>query len=181
MTEIKRLEPNLVGPARAFFARIPEGDRTFFKEDVTDPITIDSWARDHRNQRLVAVADDGSVVGYLALMPGVGWSSHVGEIRLVVDPARRGSGLGRMLARHGLTEALGGGMTKVYVEVVADQTAAVGMFDSIGFQGEALLKDHVRDRDGHLRDLMILSHDVSGVSATLSATGIDEALRDNES
>jgi ribosomal protein S18 acetylase RimI-like enzyme len=176
MSEIRRLDPELVEAAQAFFARIPEGDRTFFKEDVMDAGTVSAWAQDRRSQRMVALAGDGSVVGYLALMPGVGWSSHVGELRLVVDPAARGTGLGRKLARHGLSQAIQSGMTKVTVEVVADQTAAIGMFDAIGFEGEALLKDHVRDRGGQLRDLMILAHAVSDNHAMLATTGIDEAL-----
>ena len=37
----------------------------------------------------------------------VGWSDHVGEVRLVVAPGRRGSGLGRQLARHALVSAVG--------------------------------------------------------------------------
>jgi ribosomal protein S18 acetylase RimI-like enzyme len=176
MSDVRRLDPALVGAARDFFARIPEGDRTFFKEDVMDPEVIASWATDRRNERIVAVGDSGSVVGYLALIPGVGWSSHVGELRLVVDPSARGAGLGRKLARHGLSRAVQSGLTKVYVEVVADQTAAVGMFDAIGFEGEALLKDHVRDRNGELRDLMILSHGVSDNQALFATTGIDDAL-----
>jgi ribosomal protein S18 acetylase RimI-like enzyme len=175
MNEIRRLEPALVEAAQSFFSRIPEGDRTFFKEDVMDAETVAQWATDRRSQRMVALAD-GSVVGYLALIPGVGWSSHVGELRLVVDPSSRGKGLGRSLARHGLSYALQSGLTKVYVEVVADQTAAIRMFDAIGFEGEALLKEHDRDRNGDLRDLLILSHAVSDNQALFATTGIDEAL-----
>ena len=35
----------------------------------------------------VLAVDGATVVGYVAVIPGVGWSSHVGELRLVVDPA----------------------------------------------------------------------------------------------
>ena len=175
MTDIRRLEPSLVPAARAFFERIPEGDRTFFKEDVLDPNTVNDWAHDHRSLRAVAV-DDGTVVGYLAVMPGVGWSSHVGELRLVVDPTRRRSGLGRSLARYGLLQALERKLEKVFVEVVADQTAAIALFDALGFEGEALLKDHVRDRTGELRDLLMLSHQIDENQAVFAATGIDDAL-----
>ena len=176
MTEVRRFEPALADAARAFFERIPEGDRTFFKEDVLDADAVAAWAGDHRSQRIVAVADDGSVVGYVAIIPGVGWSSHVGELRLVVDPARRRSGLGRLLARRGLLGAMEAGLDKVYVEVVADQTAAVAMFDAIGFEGEALLRGHVRDRSGELRDLLVLSHAIDDNRALMATTGIDDAL-----
>ena len=69
MTEVLRFAPQLAPAARAFFERIPEGDRTFFKEDVLDADAITSWAGDQSNQRLVAVEDDGTVVGYVAIIP----------------------------------------------------------------------------------------------------------------
>lgn len=176
MTTIREFDQSLLPAAQEFFGRIPEGDRTFFKEDVLDTETVASWAQDHRSRRLLAVADDGTVEGYLALIPGVDWSSHVGELRLVVDPDRRRNGLGRSLARRGLLEAVQSGLEKVYVEVVADQEPAISMFGALGFEGEALLKDHVRDRNNELRDLVILSHAVADNQALFAMTGIDEAV-----
>ncbi|MPY94769.1 MAG: GNAT family N-acetyltransferase [Acidimicrobiia bacterium] len=162
--------------AQAFFRRIPEADRTFFKEDVLDGATVSSWAHDERSRRLVGVEEDGTVVGYAAVIPLHGWSSHVGELRVVTDPGRRRQGLGRDLARRGLITAIELGLDKVVVEVVADQTAAVAMFQALGFEGEALLRDHVRDRDGKVRDLLVLAHGVQDTHAILAATGIEDAV-----
>jgi ribosomal protein S18 acetylase RimI-like enzyme len=174
--EITQLAPGLVPAAQAFFRRIPEADRTFFKEDVLDDATVDAWARDERARRLVGVQPDGTVVGYAAVIPLHGWSSHVGELRVVTDPALRRQGLGRQLSRRGLLEAIDLGLEKVVVEVVADQTAAVAMFQALGFEAEALLRDHVRDRDGHARDLLMLAHAVEDNRGVLAATGIEEAV-----
>ena len=70
----------------------------------------------------VAVDDDGAVTGYVAVRPLPGWSDHVGEVRLAVSPACRGDqGLGRELARRALVEAVGAGLSKLVVEVVAEQ------------------------------------------------------------
>lgn len=174
--QVRRLEPSLSPAAQAFFRRIPEADRTFFKENVLDAATVASWAHDERSRRLVGVDDDGVVVGYCAVIPLHGWSSHVGEIRLVTDPARRRQGLGRDLARCGLLAAIDLGLDKIVVEVVADQTAAVAMFQAIGFEAEALLRDHVRDRDGQVRDLLVLAHAVDDNREVMAATGITEAV-----
>src|SRR5579859_2884156 len=111
----------------AFFARIPEGDRTFFKEDVSDPHLVEGWLIDQRVRRLVAV-DGDRVVAYLAIIPGVGWSAHVGELRLVVDPQWRGRHVGSALAFRGLQGALAMNLSKVVVEVVADQGASIALF-----------------------------------------------------
>jgi ribosomal protein S18 acetylase RimI-like enzyme len=109
-------------------------------------------------------------------VPLQGWSSHVGEVRVIVDPERRGRGIGRALARHAVLQALELGLTKMMVEVVADQEPTIAMFRSHGFDPEALLKDHVRDADGELRDLMILAYAVEESHAAMAAVGITESL-----
>ena len=175
------MEVRLVGPGdsvrlQAFFRRIPEGDRTFFKEDVLDEASVASWTTDARARRVVALGADGEVAGYGAVIPGVGWSGHVGELRLVIAPERRRAGLGRELARRCLLEALDLGLTKLVVEVVADQAPAVAMFQALGFVPEALLRNHVRDRSGALRDLVLLAHSVDENWSAMATAGIDEAL-----
>ena len=94
------------------------------------------------------------MVGSVAVVPLHGWSSHVGEVRLVVDPEHRGRGIGRGLARRAVLDAVDIGLTKLVVEVISDQEALIGMFRGLGFEPEALLTDHVRDRAGEMRDLM---------------------------
>ena len=160
----------------AFLARIPSGESTFFKEDISDPSIVQRWAGDTNGAYRTLAWDGGDVVGYAAVIPGVGWSSHVGEIRLVVDPARRRSGIGHQLARGALINALRGGMTKVVVEVVADQQPAIGLFTVLGFRPEALLTNHVRDRSGDLHDLLVLAHDVEDVQSAMATTGIVDEL-----
>jgi ribosomal protein S18 acetylase RimI-like enzyme len=161
-----------------FFARVPEGDRTFFKEDVLDARVVDAWAEPRSgDERLVAVEDTGEIVGWMALSGGVGWSAHVGDLRLVVAPTHRRRGLGRALAQRALIDALQRGYSKIAVELIADQTGAIGMFTELGFDPEALLVDHVRDRTGDLRDLLVLAHHADDVSGELAAIGINAELR----
>lgn len=173
MTEIRPLEPRDEEAMKGFFARIPEGDRTFFKEDVTDHAVLAAWTRPGAG-RSVAV-DGDEVVGSVALVPLTGWSSHVGELRVVVDPGHRGRGVGRDLSRHAVLAALDLGLKKIVVEVVADQEPAIAMFRALGFHPEALLRDHIRDQSGDLRDLLILSHVPEEAFQTLAAAGIAEA------
>jgi ribosomal protein S18 acetylase RimI-like enzyme len=160
-----------------FFADLPEGDRTFIREDVTDPDVVRGWAAGSPGvDRWVAVDDGDRVLGYVAVLRLPGWSDHVGEVRLVVAPAGRGAGLGRQLARHAVVHALEAGLTKLVVEVVADQAPALALFTGLGFTGEALLVDHIRDRDGNLRDLMVLAHHVGETWAGMDAVGLPEEL-----
>jgi ribosomal protein S18 acetylase RimI-like enzyme len=176
MIDIRPLEPAHREALEAFFRRVPEGDRTSFAEDVLQPGIVDEWLADERGRRSVAVDDDGGIVGYGAVLPLVGWSSHVGSLRVVVDPASRGRGVGRDLARHGLLTSLEMGLSKTVVEVVADAVPAIGMFEAIGFEPEALLRDHVRDRSGELRDLVVLAHEVDETWSGMATAGIEDAL-----
>ena len=162
-----------------FFTGLPEGDLTFIKEDVTEPAVVKGWTSgDAGGRRWLAVDDDGEVTGYVAVRSLPGWSDHVGEIRLVVSSRCRGTGLGRMLARHAVAEAVRDGLAKLVVEVVAEQGAALALFTDLGFSGEALLEGHIRDRSGELRDLLLLAHHVDATWSGMQAVGVADALGD---
>ena len=172
--EIRELQAEDRDAVERFVERVPEGDRTFFKEDVEAPGVLDAWTRPG-TARAVAV-EDGEVVGYVAVVPLHGWSSHVGEVRVIVDPGRRGRGIGRALARRAVLEAVELELRKMVVEVVADQEPTIAMFPSLGFDPEALLTDQVRDQSGALRDLMILAHSVEEQWSSMAVAGIADEL-----
>jgi ribosomal protein S18 acetylase RimI-like enzyme len=175
MMEIRPAQPGDEEALVAFYRRIPDADRTFLKEDVDDPRVARSWARTG-NGHLLAV-EDGGVVGSVAVVPLHGWSSHVGEIRLVVDPEHRGHGVGRALAQRAVLDAMDMSLSKLVVEVIAEQEGLIAMFRSLGFEPEAVLVDHVRDRSGELRDLMVLANSVESQFASMAAAGIVDGLR----
>jgi RimJ/RimL family protein N-acetyltransferase len=172
--ELRRPQPSDVDSLVGFFERIPAAERTFFKEAVLDRAAVEAWPTGGGRRALAC--EDARIAGYCAVIPLTGWSDHVGEVRLVVDPEHRGQGYGRALARWALLQGLELGLTKLYVEVVADQEGAVAMFSALGFQAEGLLRDHVRDRDGQLRDLILLAHPVEDQWAAMATAGIDDAL-----
>lgn len=172
---LRRIDPAEAETLSAFLEGVPEGDRTFFKEDI-DEGTVERWCADERSRRYMMVGDDGEPQAFLAIIPGTAWSAHVGEVRLIVGERHRRKGLGRRLARFALTEGVRMGLRKLVVEVVADKEGDLAMFTSIGFQPEALLKDHICDRAGNLRDLVLLTHDVDDVSGGMGTVGIDEAV-----
>ena len=168
--EIRQIDTDDQDRLARFLERVPEADRTFFKEDVDDAQASHVWMQPGAG-RTVAV-EDGEVVGWLAVVPKPGWSSHVGEVRLIVDPGHRGRGIGRALVRRAVLEALDLGLDKMVVEVIAVQAPTIAMFRSLGFEPEALLTDHVRDRNGDLRDLLVLSHSVQEQWSAMIRAGI---------
>jgi ribosomal protein S18 acetylase RimI-like enzyme len=174
--DLRPLAADDVGALHDFFAAVPSEEWTFFKEDVTDPAVAERWVTDERCVRRLAIDTGGNVVGFAALHPGVGGSSHVADVTLVVAGAARRQGLGRTLARQMLIDALEQGFKKVTVETAANNRAAIQMFRKIGFEPEALLRDHFYGRDGELHDIVILAHAVDDNWSTMIMAGIDEAV-----
>jgi L-amino acid N-acyltransferase YncA len=172
--EVRALTNDDVDALTAFFASVPEGDRTFFKEDVDDREVIAKWTAPG-DARSIAVEGD-VVLGSVAVARLRGWSSHVGEVRVIVDPAHRGRGIGRALARAAILDALELKVRKLVVEVVAEEDSTIAMFRSLGFDPEALLTDHVRDHAGQLRDLLILAHAVDDSIRTMVTTGLADEV-----
>lgn len=171
LTDLRPLTLADADAVARFLQILPESDLTFLKEAV-DNETVDRWCRDEHAHRWLVVGDDGEPQAMLSIVPGALWSAHVGELRLVVGQAYRRLGLGRRLARYGLAEAVRLGLSKIIVEVVADKEGDISMFTSIGFDAEALLRDHIRDREGNLRDLVLLSHEVGPRSSAMDVLGL---------
>jgi ribosomal protein S18 acetylase RimI-like enzyme len=174
MSEVRRIttadEPLLA----AFLESLPDGDRTFFKERV-DEHTVKRWCNDDHVHRWV-LCEDGVAKAMLAIVPGVAWSAHVGELRLVVGPEHRRHGIGQRLARYGLTEGVRMGLLKIVVEVVSDRQGDIQLFTRIGFHAEALLEGHIRDWSGEVRDLVLLAHQVEDVRRSMAALGMEQAI-----
>lgn len=159
----------------AFYAAVPDGELAFVKEDV-DHASVAGWIG-RPGQRWVLVDDDDrTVLGVAAVLPLAGWSDHVGDVRLIVGSQRRGGGLGTRLARQALLGGMQAGLKKLVVELPADETHSIDMFSRLGFTGEALLRDHIRDRSGKLRDVVMLAYLMDDGLANLTAVGLaDEA------
>ena len=157
-----------------FSRKLPEHDLLFLDSDLRDLAAAEACAAKFTDGTLVGVAAD--VSGELAGMAGVmrdphEWSSHVGEIRALVLSKVRGKGLGGALLLEAVRIALKLGVTKMIARMTPDQTAAIALFMGMGFRGEAMLKNHVKDGRGRLFDLTILSHEVGADGAGRSAIG----------
>ena len=169
------------GDAMLAFARgLPEHDLLFLRRDITQPDQIAAWLGEIERGTFTTILltdDDGAILGYATVdRRDLDWSRHVAELRVLVGPAIRGAGIGRLLTEEAFRIALEMGVDKVIGQMTVDQREAIAVFRSLGFQPEALLRDHVKDRDGNKHDLVVLSHDVAAFGAKLQAFGVTEAL-----
>jgi L-amino acid N-acyltransferase YncA len=163
----------------AFVATLAPHDLLFLPRDIGHPKDVDAWMRALDSGELTSlVARDGdAMVGCTAIFTDeLSWSRHVGELRVLVAPAWRGKGLGRVLIQECFAQALELGLKKLVAQMTTDQRAAIAVFEELGFRAEALLARHVADRSGTLHDLVLLSHDVAVVEARNDALGLTDAL-----
>lgn len=167
--------------ALAFARALPPHDLLFLRRDITRPEVIDVWLEGIARGRITSVLAErsGAVQGYATVDRGeLSWSPHVAELRVLVAATMRGNGLGHMLTQEAFALALGMGIEKIIAQMTLDQKGARAVFEGMGFRPEALLRDHVRDRDGRKHDLLILSHDVAKFQAQMDAYGIARAFDD---
>ena len=63
-----------------------------------------------------------------------------------------------IMAQEVLAQAADEGLHKVMVQMVVDQHPALHLCARLGFRHEAVLKEHVQDQHGQLRDLVIMAY-----------------------
>lgn len=148
----------------AFAQQMPEHDLLFLGRDLKHPRVVAAWVEAMTAGYIdgLVAEEDGKLVGTAALVcDPLGWSAHVGEVRLLVAPSRRGAGVGRDLLEGIYVIARERRLAKLVANMTPDQIGSVMLFESLGFRAEALLRDHVRDSDGRPHDLAILSADIA--------------------
>ncbi|RRR72081.1 MAG: GNAT family N-acetyltransferase [Candidatus Viridilinea halotolerans] len=143
-----------------FGQSLPKNDLLYLEDDFSHPELITRLANAAHAEnwcQLVATTKTGTIVGYTAAQRMPGWSNHVANIRLIVQPEYRRSGLGMQLAHAIVEEARDMGATKVTVDMLAALNAGQAIFSRLGFAVEGQLARHAIDRDGNLHDIVIMS------------------------
>ncbi len=147
----------------AFGAALPENDWLHVENDLRSPEVVARLvsARDAEHWRqIVAVAPGGAIAAYASARQLPGRSSHVADIQLIVGEAWRRCGLGTVMAGEIVAHARKLGATKVFVDMVEEQTAGQAIFTRLGFKLEGRLVNHIRDRQGKPHNLVVLAYHV---------------------
>jgi RimJ/RimL family protein N-acetyltransferase len=163
-----------------FAKKLPPHDLLFLPRNISEPKVLSAWINEIERGAITSLlaVKDGKVVGCGTLVRDPhSWSPHVGEIRMVVSLDVRGQGVGRALSQETFALALGAGLERLSVQMTVDQTAAIALFESLGFKAEALLRDHVRDLEGKKHDIVVLGHNIAQFQAQLEAFGLPEAVQ----
>jgi len=154
--EVKPLTADHRRAAEAFAAKIPHGDRAFIDRSLLSQVSVAGWTQRSTARRFGAFVGD-DMVAILTVNPRQGWMSKVVELRLVVLPDARGQGVATALADKAVAVGVEMELNKLSVEVLEKLDRVVDMFVGLGFELEAVLRDHVIDGDGTPGNLCVLS------------------------
>jgi GNAT superfamily N-acetyltransferase len=114
---------------------VSAGDTYAFPLGLTCDTARPWWMESEPGQTVVADVD-GVVLGSAKMGPNrPGRGSHIATASFMVDPSKRGRGVGRALARYVIEWAKSSGYHGIqFNAVVETNTAAVGLWQSLGFK-----------------------------------------------
>ena len=171
------MTPTAEAEVLAFANTLPAHDLLFLRRDITEPKVLSAWAKQLETGEITSLLArwGEEILGCTAVVQDEhSWSPHVGELRVLVAPAGRDRGLGRILIQESFLIALSLGLEKLTAQMTPDQTGAINVFEEMGFKAEALLKDQVLDQAGEKHDIVILSHDVERFQSQMQAYGLTD-------
>lgn len=169
MVVLRQLNTDDVDLLCAFLLAMPPEDRQFLrypnaKREVIADLIRRTKAGDA--YRVGAFVDD-TVVGYGGLEFSEGLQRHLCELRAQVAVEYRGKGLGSYLIRHLFREADRRGAEKVTAKMAAPQKAARWACERVGFHIDAVLPDNVKDVEGNLHAMVVMSCPLDEVSKAM--------------
>jgi GNAT superfamily N-acetyltransferase len=115
---------------------VAAGETYSYDRDLTEDRARDIWMLPPPGRTVVAVDDDGTVLGTAKMHANQGGGgSHVATASFMVAPRSAGRGVGRALGEHALAWARDNGFRGMqFNAVVESNTRAVKLWQAIGFE-----------------------------------------------
>jgi L-amino acid N-acyltransferase YncA len=148
----------------AYFRSLPPEDRLCLKDDVTDPKVIENWVYELNYDNLLPLIalHNSDIVGDATLhFSPIGWTRHMGEVRLTTSTQYRVRGLGTILIQHLIDIATRLGLEQLSAEIPPVLDKAFYLFEKLGFKDMAHLAGFVKDLEGAESDLVLMVKDLN--------------------
>lgn len=159
--ELRLLTPEDKDAILDLAAGLDEQDMRYLRMDITNPQVVDEWIHNVEQGRTVTVLAEqaGELLGYGSLHHNeLMWSSHMGEVRILVKSGFRGKGLARLLLNELIQFGAAMHLERLIAQIPAERPTVRRMLEQHGFQPEALLPEWLQTRDGTLHDLFIMTY-----------------------
>jgi GNAT superfamily N-acetyltransferase len=153
-----------------FFIRLTPSVLQYVRNDVTDPKVLDKWFDQLNYDRvfpLLALKDEKVMANASLHRVSYGWRKHLATVRIVVDPALHGKGLGTLMINELVDLAQEFGIEKLMVEFPLKAQEALAMFKKAGFSPRGVIEGLMKDRHGEDLDIVIMVMDVAAYADKL--------------
>ena len=143
------------------FNSLSEDDRWFLDHDVADFGLIEDWVNNmdpDKAHSIVAVLG-GQIIAHATLLRKYyGAKSHIGNIRISVDPSFREKHLATWMLLDLINLAMGMGLETLVMQLVEDRgSSLIRSVKKLEFFEKAVLKDYAKDRGGNPHNLVIMA------------------------
>ncbi len=117
----------------------------------------------HAQSRTAVAVEDGRIVGLYVLHPNnIGRCAHIANASYAVMPGLRGRGIGRALVTNSLESARALGFRGLqFNAVVAENAAAVALYEQLGFVRLGTVPGGYRHADGRYVDTYLYFYDLT--------------------
>jgi len=150
----------------SFFVSLPEEDRRFLRNDVTDRKLIEKWTRSLNYDKvlpILAESDDKIVANATLHYQTFGWGRHIAEIRVTIAPEFQGRGLGSLLLGEIYKLAAKSEVKKLLARIVATRSPVIKAFERAGFNQMAVLQNYVKDvHQQSYADIVLMVKELTG-------------------
>lgn len=112
------------------------GETFSYDRELTEEQARDTWLLVPPSRTVVAVDDEGQVVGTANMHPNWGGpAAHIASGNFMVEPQHAGRGIGRALIEYTLDWARGEGYRAMLFNAVAETNdRAIALYRSVGFE-----------------------------------------------
>lgn len=131
-----------------FFIGLPEDNRRYLGNDVTDRKLLEKWARNLNYDRVLPILaeyEDRIVANATLHYQTFGWGRHIAEVRITITPEFQGRGLGALLLAELSQLAARHKVKKLLARIVTTEAPVIKAFEKAGFGLVTELKNYVKD------------------------------------
>ena len=142
------------------FSRLSDDDRWFLDESLPDPESTEKTAEKkspNKTISIIAVLEGRIIADGTLVRRCHGAKSHVGKIRISVDPDFREKHLATWMLLDLINLAMAWELEILIMRLVQDKDLSlIRSVKKMDFTEEAILRDYVKDREGNHHNLVIM-------------------------
>ena len=146
-----------------FILAVPEEERLFIKEPVSDRALFQDWCRhpDFEHNLPLIMLQGAKIIGEACLHQRLGgWKRHIGLVTVLTHPGYRGRDVAKILVAELVEIARALGLRRLEAEFNGERKTAIRALEDIGFCKLLNLPQHILDMNTVPHDYVFMGADL---------------------